>query len=973
MTEPNQEVANLQPEAAIALPQIVESDCNIQSAYMSASSDDDDDSSRSYNDSRAESIADNECEIESLTGRQDTKITAKLRLLAIALFVSMAVSFPTVIYLETRENEIDNFEASFLSQAAKVVDSMQFQLAQKFGAVDSLRIAVTSYALSTNATWPFVTIPDYDLRGESIRDLGDVLSANFHPMVTLENREAWENYSVENIDWLYQAQARQGAASRALAEKVQMARKLAYPDFSLGFSRDIYGLNNTAEFGLSVDESIGPYLPTWQSMPALATTINFNTLSYPQSRDAAEKTMMSGDAVISRIESVNASGAEISNMLSSYYSFLLKDFVGDDAVFEGQPLATMYYPVFDTFETESRKLVGIFSTVIYFERFFAGVFPPDSANGVICVIENGCGDVFSFQINGEDVIYLGPDDIHDKTYDYIEQYYDFNWVGHRSKSFSYDEKTVRLNEEYCPYSLRVYPQDEIYSQHITKQPTVYAVSVGLMVMFISIVSLSYDYFIQRRMRRAVKSAKENRALVSSLFPANVRDRLLKEEEERKVRAGEFRPPRRTSLDSRRSTGNNSSRRSSNENGITDYFPFSTAMAGFTSFTNITALAPPKLRLKFFLNQDNSASVPHYPLESDQEDRNLESKPIADLFPNCTVLFADISGFTAWSSEREPEQVFTLLETIFQKFDHIARKRDIFKVETIGDCYVAVTGLPDPQPDHAVRMTKFARTCMQKVAEVTKDLEVTLGPGTGDLRMRFGLHSGPVTAGVLRGEKSRFQLFGDTVNTASRMESTGQRNRIQMSQPTAQLLMDAGKKNWIQARKDVVHAKGKGAIQTYWVLTRRQSPSVDGQSVSRPRFIQSTLQVSSELESVGSENGSVWGDEEYPDDSTGVLELPHVAMKRQSDILIDWLVDLMLRLLKQIVVGRDCTSSEQLLTPGELVASDCTVLEEVSESIELPKFDPKAARARARRSTVEVPEEVVCELRDYVRLIADRYR
>jgi class 3 adenylate cyclase len=96
------------------------------------------------------------------------------------------------------------------------------------------------------------------------------------------------------------------------------------------------------------------------------------------------------------------------------------------------------------------------------------------------------------------------------------------------------------------------------------------------------------------------------------------------------------------------------------------------------------------------------------------------------FPHTTVLFADIAGFTAWSSEREPEQVFTLLQTIYHAFDKLAKKRSVFKVETIGDCYVAVTGLPDPQVDHAVRMTKFAKECMTKMTEVTKKLEVALG-------------------------------------------------------------------------------------------------------------------------------------------------------------------------------------------------------------------------------------------------------
>jgi class 3 adenylate cyclase len=79
----------------------------------------------------------------------------------------------------------------------------------------------------------------------------------------------------------------------------------------------------------------------------------------------------------------------------------------------------------------------------------------------------------------------------------------------------------------------------------------------------------------------------------------------------------------------------------------------------------------------------------------------------------------------------------------------------------GDCYVAAAGLPEPRKDHAVAMARFAQDCMLKMQTLTRKLEVTLGPDTADLTMRMGMHSGPVTAGVLRGERSRFQLFGDT--------------------------------------------------------------------------------------------------------------------------------------------------------------------------------------------------------------------
>jgi class 3 adenylate cyclase len=115
------------------------------------------------------------------------------------------------------------------------------------------------------------------------------------------------------------------------------------------------------------------------------------------------------------------------------------------------------------------------------------------------------------------------------------------------------------------------------------------------------------------------------------------------------------------------------------------------------------------------------------------------------------------GFTAWASEREPTQVFVLLESIYGAFDSVAHKRRIFKVETIGDCYVACAGLPVARDDHAVAAARFAADCLRKFQELTKKLEGELGPGTSNLGLRVGLHSGSVTAGVLRGDKARFQV------------------------------------------------------------------------------------------------------------------------------------------------------------------------------------------------------------------------
>ena len=103
-----------------------------------------------------------------------------------------------------------------------------------------------------------------------------------------------------------------------------------------------------------------------------------------------------------------------------------------------------------------------------------------------------------------------------------------------------------------------------------------------------------------------------------------------------------------------------------------------------------------------------------------------------------------------------------------------------------------------------------------MSQILPELVSELGEGTDKLQLRIGLNSGPVTAGVLRGDKARFQLFGDTVNTASRMESNGASGRIHVSEATARLLKENGYERWVQKRSDLVEAKGKGSMQTYWV-------------------------------------------------------------------------------------------------------------------------------------------------------------
>jgi class 3 adenylate cyclase len=198
-------------------------------------------------------------------------------------------------------------------------------------------------------------------------------------------------------------------------------------------------------------------------------------------------------------------------------------------------------------------------------------------------------------------------------------------------------------------------------------------------------------------------------------------------------------------------------------------------------------------------------------------------PIAGFFPETTVLFADIAGFTQWSSGRRPDDVFGLLEAIFRAFDNVARRLQVYKVETIGDCYVAVTGLPDPQPQHAVIMVEFSLQCLEKITALKQRLCNCFGTETQELGIRFGMHSGPVTAGVLRGTRARFQLFGDTVYTASIVENAGVPDRIHVSSETARHLVAAGKESWLIPRVDLTTVPD-GKVNTYFILGNEKEDS-----------------------------------------------------------------------------------------------------------------------------------------------------
>lgn len=220
-------------------------------------------------------------------------------------------------------------------------------------------------------------------------------------------------------------------------------------------------------------------------------------------------------------------------------------------------------------------------------------------------------------------LYVGEGDLHDPKYDQMVFTVPFG---------NYENHTLNV-DGHCMYSFNLYPTDTYMMKYDSNAPIYVTVAIGLSFLIMILAFCAYDKYVSTRNETIVAAAARSNVLLASLFPKPVRDRLVAEREQQERKTG--------------------------------------AKHQLKSFLNKESEIPGEGSKSSNLDLIEASSV------------STPSKPIADLFPETTILFADIAGFTAWSSQREPAQVFTLLETLYNAFDAIAVKRKIYKVETIG--------------------------------------------------------------------------------------------------------------------------------------------------------------------------------------------------------------------------------------------------------------------------------------------------
>jgi class 3 adenylate cyclase len=230
-----------------------------------------------------------------------------------------------------------------------------------------------------------------------------------------------------------------------------------------------------------------------------------------------------------------------------------------------------------------------------------------------------------------------------------------------------------------------------------------------------------------------------------------------------------------------------------------------------TFNSMTQSIREKTELIEEKNRENEALLLNIlPVEIANRLKSGEHE-IADNFAEVTVLFGDLVGFTALSSEVPAAEVVDMLNGLFSRCDEIATDLGVEKIKTIGDCYMAVCGLPKPCGEHAQIMAQMALRMMDATHEYGREKGL-------DLSLRIGLNSGPVVAGVIGATKFIYDLWGDTVNLASRMESTGLPGKIQVTRAVYERLKDG----FQFESRGLVQVKGKGQIET-WLLQGQLRP------------------------------------------------------------------------------------------------------------------------------------------------------
>jgi hypothetical protein len=551
---------------------------------------------------------------------------ARVIVLIVLLCATAAVTLGMRGYIQSDQR--DDFETAFVAAADKILESFHHSVQRRLEAgtsffdvlvahinilndeyllslfspppVDALSVAVTSHAQATHQPFPFVTLPDYEIRAANTRVLGGSYVITYFPLVTEAMRDEWNNWT-QSTDFAqtyrrsYEADVSMRLGQDKLFKTTTGTDRAPTIPFDASIVVDPLG---PAEDGL--------YFPALQFSPVPSTilaNVNFDAYNSPLVKGVNKATLQTGMATLGMADLDFNNATTLAYLASVFALSQYRDRV-EQVAFD--PTSSLSYPVFHSFDIVTRQVVGTMGVNINWRTIFTHILPAN-IRGVHCVIDNTFNQAFTIQVDGAEATYLGVGDFHDPTYDHLVETASLNeYLKGTASKETRAYTSVDLDAKFGNFYLRVYPSAATENDFQNNDTRLFTFVIIGVFLFTSAVFAAYDYLVGRRQRILMHHATKSSAIVSSLFPSQVRGQLYEQNDMKDASSMRF---------------------------------------------------------------VESAS-------------SSQSKHIASKFAHTTVMFADLAGFTKWSSSRPPEAVFVLLESLFRKFDAAAKRRGVFKVETM---------------------------------------------------------------------------------------------------------------------------------------------------------------------------------------------------------------------------------------------------------------------------------------------------
>jgi hypothetical protein len=415
------------------------------------------------------------------------------------------------------------------------------------GAVGSLCLSATAHGLQNgqydddddtnspgadpkNTSWPFVTIDAFQEKTASTRILSDVLHIMLLPIVTVDQKRAWERYSVANSQWYTDGVAYQEATRtntngtrRLVGDETHQDNMTAedVEDDAFDLFKP-YIFDYSPSFTAEPAVGPGPFTPVWQAAPlTFLDKVNINLLSWDEPAQLISLCMESKEVVFAGFATSVPGNTSSPYFLTAWFSSLLSTAAGQPVDYNGEPIIKGAYPIFSDF-SDRRELVAVMVFHFSWQEYFQDILPANS-EGFMVVLHNECDGFYTFIIDGGDVKSIGLGDLHDPAFDDMGSatlLFDGVVINDGSRG------GAKLNLAGCPYTLHVYPTVQLRDKYVTDMPVLLTTATVAVFLFTIAMFTLYDRLVERRQRVVVQTAKQSSDIVSALFPENVRVRLL---------------------------------------------------------------------------------------------------------------------------------------------------------------------------------------------------------------------------------------------------------------------------------------------------------------------------------------------------------------------------------------------------------------------------------------------------------------